>query len=180
MSKIKTKLKKKDLLLTKEDFKKGLTNGTIDTLDRMLHTPLYTFRVKEALYSKKLISPKGFLFNDNIYSLPLGKKNSKGEILIDDDILKLLDRFMLGEEFADKGDALTAFMIDYDDILYDVFLNQVEDITKDEYTYEFSKAYSRVTDLLLSYQVSDRINDDPELNTELTKWNVKHENKDKK
>lgn len=176
-NKIKTKLKKKDLLLTREDFKNTVAGTKIDTLDRMFHTELYTFRIKAALYNKGAISAKGFLFNDSIYKLPLGKKNGKGEILIDDDILKLFDRFQLAEEFVEKGDTFTGFLVDHDDIFYTVFEDRKEgkEMSENEYIMAFNDAYVRTSTLLLNYKVSNKIDNDEKLSTSLIMWTDKQE-----
>lgn len=179
-NKIKTKVKKKDLLLTREDIKKNINDPKINNLDRMLNLPLYIYRVKAMLYEGKQISARGFLFNDDIYSLPIGKKNAKGEILIDSKIMEFMNRFMLAEEFVDKGDTLTAFLVDHDDIFYDSFVDGTyhglvdkNANANEQYVNDFNEAYIRTSNLLLNYQVSGMISNDEVLTREVIVYDDK-------
>ena len=110
----------KDQILTEKDFRDSLKDVKIKKFVDMLSNNMYGFRVKTALYQAGKISAKGLLFGDNIFNLPLGKKSPKGEIMIDNDLLAIFDRFLLTEEMSVQGDALTAFMVDHDDSLYQV------------------------------------------------------------
>lgn len=153
---------KKAALLTPKDFANAVGNKKVESLTQMLRDDLYGFRVKKYLYDEGKISPKGLMFNDNIYNLPLGKKDIKGEILIDSGIMKIFDRFMFSDNLAEKGDALTAFIVDHDDALYEVLMQNVskeKKITEQEYIQVFNEAYKRVSNIILESKITSLLND---------------------
>jgi len=141
----------------------------MDAFDTMLNNDLYSFRVKKHFYTEGKLSKKGFLFNDNIYVLPLGKKNSKGEILIDDAVLKIFDRYLLSKDFALKGDVMTAFLIDMSDSLYAVIKESLKhkgtdkEIKESDYVMSFNNAYLEVTAALVDHEVTMYLNDNQDL-----------------
>jgi hypothetical protein len=158
----------KKTILTEKDFTEGASkNEKIFHFKRMLANNMYQFRVKHVLYEKGKISPKGFLFNDNIYNLPLGTKNGKGEILIDNDVLPIFDRYLLGESLISKGDALTAFVVDHSDFLYETILKDKTaevKMTDTQYIEIFSMCYSTISNIILDNKVNFILNNTPELN----------------
>ena len=168
----KASIKIKSNKITRKDIKSNLKNVTIDNFDRMLNIAIYAFRVKQSLYIRGELSPKGFLYNDDIYSLNLGKKSGKGELLIADHIIEIFDRFKIADDFASKGDALTAFLLDHDDIFYTYFENKYKDkdINEEDYVVQFNESYNRMSALLLNYDVSNYISSDPKLDKELNKF----------
>ena len=171
---------KKNLILTAKDFGKALGDSKVKKFTDMLNNNLYHYRVKLALYRADKISPKGFLFNNDIYNLPLGKKNAKGEILIDNDILVIFDRFLLGEQLVKKGDALTAFISDHSDELYEALRTNAtkeKKISEDEYIQLFSLCYNDVSDRLLGSKVSEIIEEDMGLGTAMEDYRVEQEEK---
>lgn len=156
----------KDQVLTEKDFREGLKDAKIKKFVDMLSNNLYSFRVKSTLFLEKKISARGLLYNDNIYNLPLGKKNDKGQILIDNSLLPIFDRYLLSEDMTLKGDALTAFLVDHDDALYQVLKENIsseEKISEQEYIQIFSGAYNSVSDIVLSHKINEMINDHTEL-----------------
>lgn len=158
--------KAKDLVLTKKDFIDARNNDKIVHFTKMLSNNMYAFRVKLALYCAKKISPKGFLFNDDIYSLPLGTKNGKGEILIDNDVIPIFDRYLLAESMIEKGDALTAFVVDHSDALYNAILsNKTSEVkmTDQQYIEIFSMAYSTLSNIILDQKINFILTNTPEL-----------------
>ena len=156
--------------LTREDIELNEA-PEMKSLKKMLHTDIYEFKARLALYKKKKLSPRGFLMNNDIYNLPIGKKDSKGVILIDNDIMDLLNRFNLVNELAGNGDALTAFLIEHDDRLYELFkemndLPTEDKIKDDEYTQLFSITYNRTSDKLIEHAMSMAFDEYPELKEE--------------
>jgi hypothetical protein len=157
---------KKAAELTPKDFAKAIGNNKIEALTHMLRSDLYAYRIKKYLYDEGKISPNGFLFNDNIYNLPLGKKDAKGEILIDSGIMAIFDRFMFSDKLAEKGDALTAYIVDHDDALYEVLMQNVskeKKISEDEYIQVFNEAYKRVSTIILDAQINILLDSDTKL-----------------
>lgn len=156
----------KDQALSEKDFKASLKDAKIKKFVDMLSNNLYGFRVKQMLYSEGKISVKGLLYNDNIYNLPLGKRNDAGEILIDNSLLPIFDRYLLAEELTLKGDALTAFMVDHDDSLYQVMkanTTAVDKMSEQEYIQIFSRAYNTTSDIILEYKINKMLADTPEM-----------------
>ena len=156
----------KDQILTEKDFREGLKDEKIKKFVDMLSSNLYSFRVKAALYADKKISARGFLYNDNIYNLPLGKKNDKGQILIDNSLLEIFDRYLLSEDMTMKGDALTAFMLDHDDSLYAVLRENMtakDKMTSQEYIQIFSRAYNTTSEIILEHKINMLVSTDPAL-----------------
>jgi hypothetical protein len=154
-------------ILTKDGFIKASKNETVHKFMLMLRLNIYAYRVKLALYEDKKISKEGFLFNDDIYNLPLGTLNDKKEVLIDSSILPIFDRYLLTEEMALKGDALTAFVVDHSDMLYERILMNKKAETKmseEEYLQLFNLAYNDMSDIILNHKVNQLLTADSELN----------------
>lgn len=158
---------KKKVILTKEDIKKGLKDSSIDSFDKMLNTDLYSFRIKQYLYSDKKISARGFLFNDDIYNLPLGKKDRKGNILIDDGIIKIFDRFLLAQTFVEDDDVLVGFLVDSSDLLYETICKIAdkgeEVVTESDYVSVLNVAMSEIFDIITVQEIENFIFKDTEL-----------------
>jgi len=145
---------------------KALGNEKVAKLDKMLNANIYAFRVKKLLFDKKKISPRGMLLNDDIYNLTIGKKDAKGVILIDSDIMELMNRFSLAEQFVESGDALTGFFIDHSDVLYEAVRppeEGKEKISEGEYVQVFNKVYDDMSEKFLGVEVSMMLVDDPKL-----------------
>jgi hypothetical protein len=165
-------------VLTKEDIKKGFNSKNIDAFDSMLNDDLYGFRVKKYFYEAGKLSKKGFLFNNDIYILPLGKKNSKGEILIDDAVLEIFDRYLLAKDFALKGDVMTAFLVDMSDTLYTVIKEQMKhkgtekEMKETEYVMVFNTAYLEVTAALVDHDVNMYLSENPDLQELVAQHNM--------
>lgn len=153
--------------LTRADIELG-KSPEIKELKKMLHTGIYEFRVRLALYKKGKLSARGLLLNDDIYNLPLGKKDLKGVILIDNDVMDLLGRFKLTNNLAEKGDPLTAFMVEHDDKLYELFkdmkdMSQEDRVKDDEYIQLFNIAYNRISSKIVDHAMSTAFDENPEL-----------------
>ena len=168
----KSKARKK-LVLIKEKLLLAIKGTPAEGLERMLDTPLYSFRVLKYMYEINELSPAGFLNNDNIYDLRLGKISGKGDILMRSGIMELFSRFGMANSFAEQGDALTAFFIDNDDKFYEYFIekmsNGTEDVTQDAYTMEFNGAFNRISTVMLNHVANTFLEEDPTI--------VKHLNK---
>lgn len=159
-------------ILKRETFEASSKDPKIAAFMKMLDTNIYAFRIKAALYDAGKIPVRTFLFGDDIYNLPLGKINDKKEILIDTDILPIFDRYMLAEEMVKNGDALTAFVVDHDDLLYGTILrNKTSEtkITDEEYIQVFNLAYNNLSDIILGHRIDVLIGDNVDLANELGK-----------
>ena len=157
--------KKQVKKLTREDILRSLGDETTEKFNKMLSISIYAYRIKLYMYQKGALSPKGFLLNDDIFNLDLGKKIG-GEIHIDEGVLKIFDRYTLVENFIESGDALTAFLIDHSDELYDVYRKAVEedeDISSEEYLQVFNAAYNNVSADLLDIRIDKLLCDNKEL-----------------
>lgn len=152
--------------MTEQDFRDALSDEKISKFVTMLTSELYSFRVKKALYTAKEIDAKEFLYNDNVFNLPLAMKNDKGEILINNDVLDVYDRFLLAEGLIQKGDALSSFMIDHNDELYAVLKNNIkteDKISEQDYVQVFNEVYKKVSNILLEDMVSELIGSNEDL-----------------
>ena len=174
----KEKAKRIPKKLTKRDIKKALNDTNMDLFDAMLHDELYSFRVKKHLYETDQISKKGFLFNDNIYVLPLGIKSPKGEIMIADPIMAIFDRYTLAKEFAEKGDVMTAFLVDSSDSLYNVIKTSMASKGKEgamnekAYVVAFNTAYLEVNAALVDHEVNLFLGENADLQTLVAEHNL--------
>jgi hypothetical protein len=165
LNKFDKKLKEKTTL-TQKDFMEAFKDPKVKKIIQMLNNDFYSFRVKRYLYKENKLSAKGFMYNDNIYNLALGKKNEQGDILIDDGILKIFDRFMLSDQIASKGDALTSFMIDHSDHVYNILKKDIESKTKtslEKYTFEFNKSYNEISTVILDDYITQFLSNNKEL-----------------
>lgn len=161
--------------LTEQDFRDALSNDKVSKFVSMLTSNLYSFRVKEALFLAEKIEAKDFLYNENIFELPLAVKGKKGEVLIDNSLLDVFDRFLLAEGLSQKGDALTAFMVDHDDTLYTALkinIKSEDKITEQDYVQIFSDVYKRTSDILLEDIINKRVESSEKLN----EYMLLHEN----
>lgn len=146
---------KKALILTEEDFKKDAEKKGLKSIYEMLRkNPVYEFYVKKALYEAKKLSYKGFLNNDDIYKLKLGRKNTNGDILISNHITGVFDRYLLSTEFFEKGDIVTSFMIDLNDTFYD-FVKSEGKKDPEKTNFEYEMAYKTISNSVLAVTISD-------------------------
>lgn len=172
------KVNKENRKLTKKDIKKALSNKSTDQFDAMLHNDLYSFRIKKHLYESGQISKKGFLFNDNIYVLPLGKKNAKGEIMIANEVMEIFDRYTLAKEFAEKGDVMTAFLVDTSDTLYNTIKKSLSEkgsageVNEQEYVMAFNTSYLEVTAAIVDHEVNLYLVANPDLRSLIAEHNL--------
>jgi hypothetical protein len=154
-----------ETLMTQEEFMEAaLSDDKMSKFATMLNNNLYAFRVKEALYNEKLIDAKSMLYNDNVFELPLAKTNVKKEILISNSLLEIFDRYLLCEELIRKGDSITAFLVEHNDVIYNVIkANTASDkkMTSDEYIQIFSQAYSNISDIILGHEINMLISSNP-------------------
>ena len=159
----KAKKESKPKQLTKEYLLKNLKMKGIDKLEIMLATPLYELKVKKALFEAKKISVKGFLFNDDVYSLPLGIIK-KGEVHLSNDVLRVLDRFMLSLDFIEKNELMTSFLIDTDDNFYSTLISCAGKPEKeDDYNHSFNMSVVMLKDVILEKTVTKYLIDNKAL-----------------
>jgi len=169
--------------LTKADIEQVLgAGGRAVTLGRMLNNEQYSYKIKALLYSKGKVSARGFLLNNDIFNLPLGKKDPKGVILIDSDVMGILERYELSDSLAAKGDGLTAFLVDNSDTLYKVLSEFDSDkaISEEEYVQVFNLVYNEISSKLTGMFISDFISKDPKLLSAMTAIIEKKEEKEEK
>jgi hypothetical protein len=90
------------------------------------------------------------LYNDNVFELPLAKQ--KKEILISNSLLEIFDRYLLCEELIRKGDSITAFLVEHNDVLYKVIkANTTNDKRSHQTNLQvFSTAYNETSDIILA------------------------------
>ena len=149
---------KRKAVLTEKDFIDNMKDAKIEAFQRMLANPLYEHRVRRALYAKGKISAREFLFTEDVYRLPLGKKSPKKGILIDNMLMEIFDRFMMAQDMVEKNQALTAFLFDMDSTFYHYFVKQAKEkgeIDRDGFTIAFSEAYERITKEMLYRDMVD-------------------------
>jgi hypothetical protein len=74
------------------------------------------------------ITDTALLYNDNVFELPLKQtkeRNSNKQLA-----LEIFDRYLLCEELIRKGDSITAFLVEHNDVLYKV-IKAILQMTKD-------------------------------------------------
>ena len=152
---------KKKLVITKKDLYTETEGSPLYDLSRMAYTDIYEVRIRKYLFEKGDLSAKGFLFNSDVLTLPgIAKRNAKGEILLDNHILELLDRFKLSQNLFNSGNELLAFLVDVDDALYDSIkaAPNKEDVFEGEFVKEeVKKAYSRIMRTIIDFDVNNYI-----------------------
>lgn len=166
---------KKAKKLTREDIQRSLGDANIAKFNRMLDINIYSYRIKLLMYKNGSLSPKGFFLNDDIFNLELGKK-IKGKIHIDDGVLEIFDRFLLADNFMESGDALTAFLIDHNDELYNTYKKVSggdEKIEDGEYLQLFNAVYNKVSNDLLDIEVNNLLISDKKLSVVLKEIQLK-------
>jgi hypothetical protein len=171
VNKIKKK-KAEQARISVEDFMKALGDTKVESFTMMLRTDSYAFKIKKYLLEDKKLSVRGFLYNDNIFNLPLGKKDDEGNLLIDNGIMELFDRFMFSAELVKNGDALTAFIVDHDDTLYNILKDNTSEekkMTEEDYIREFNSAYTRLSRAVLDSNINTYMSDNEEIVAELLK-----------
>jgi hypothetical protein len=127
----------------------------------MLNNNLYAFRIKKALHDDGAITDTALLYNDNVFELPLAKTNQKKEILISNSLLEIFDRYLLCEELIRKGDSITAFLVEHNDVLYKV-IKPILQMTKDLIRrISSSLQYSLHSDIILAHEINMLINNNP-------------------
>jgi len=95
----------------------------------MCTIPIYQLRIRKKLYKAGQLSAEGFLNNDNILNIPnVAKRNYKGEILINDILQAETARYSLAQKIHTSGNEYLAFLIKFDDALYESILASPEDV----------------------------------------------------
>lgn len=158
---------KKKLTVTRKDLHTEDEKSPFYDLNRMAYTGIYEVRIRKYLFEKGQLSPKGFLFNNDILTLPgIAKRNGKGEILLDNHINELLERFRLSQNLFNSGNELLALLVDVDDALYERIKdapNKDDVFQGEEIKIEASKAYDRILDILIDFDVNSYILNEEEL-----------------
>ena len=142
---------KKALELNKQDFENDSKGKGARSVYRMLETPIYEFYVKKSLYEAGKLSYEGFLNNDNVYDLRLGKKDSSGAILLSNAIIDVYERYLFSIKLFEAGDIVTSFFVDHDDDFY-AFITDKRKKTTDEVNFEFEVTYRKMSNAILAYQ----------------------------
>jgi uncharacterized protein (DUF1015 family) len=110
----------KETFLTREGFMEAaLSDEKMKKFAVMLNNNLYAFRIKKALHDDGA-TDTALLYNDNVFELPLAKNKPKERNLISNSLLEIFDRYLLCEELIRKGDSITAFLVEHNDVLYKV------------------------------------------------------------
>jgi len=152
---------KKKLEVTKADLYSKEEGTPMYDFSRMAYTPLYEFRIRKYLYGIGKLSPKGFLYNNDVLNLPgIAIKNKAGEVLIDSYLTELLARFTLSQQIFNSGNELLSLLVDYDDALYDAMIksDETEDIFKSEVVKEeVNKAFARMEKVILNFEINNYI-----------------------
>jgi len=156
---------KKKLEVTKKDLYSNIEGTPMYEFSRMAYTEMYEFRIRKYLYETGKISPKGFLFNKDVLTLPgLAIKNKDGEVLIDSHITGLFARFSLSQEIFNSGNELLSLLVDTDDALYAVMTSKQVDQASSEDVFsnedvikEVNKAFDRLSHVLLNFEINNYI-----------------------
>jgi hypothetical protein len=85
----------------------------------MLNNNLYAFRIKKALHDDGAITDTA-LFITITYLNFLSKKQTKRKKFNKQLAFEIFDRYLLCEELIRKGDSITAFLVEHNDVLYKV------------------------------------------------------------
>jgi len=155
---------KKKLEVTKKDLYSNIEGTPMYEFSRMAYTEMYEFRIRKYLYEMGKISPKGFLFNKDVLTLPgLAVKNKEGEVLIDSYITGLFARFSLSQKIFNSGNELLSLLVDVDDSLYKVMMSEQvsssnEDVfSNEDVKEEVNKAFERLSHVLLNFEINNYI-----------------------
>jgi hypothetical protein len=105
----------------------------------------------KALHDDGAITDTALLYNDNVFELPLAKTNQKKEILISNSLLEIFDRYLLCEELIRKGDSITAFLVEHNDVLYKVIKANTTNDKRSHQTNIFKSSVQLTTRLLTLY-----------------------------
>ena len=114
----------------------------------------------------KKISAKAFLYNDDIFNLPLGKKTAKKELLIENGIMKIFDRFLLANNFIENEDYITALLVDADTAFYTKLMkmmNSKERQNNEKYVDDVNEAFAAINKNLLHLEIETFLNTDKAL-----------------
>jgi hypothetical protein len=140
----------KETFLTREGFMEAaLSDEKMKKFAVMLNNNLYAFRIKKALHDDGAITDTALLYNDNVFELPLAKTNQKKEILISNSLLEIFDRYLLCEELIRKGDSITAFLVEHNDVLYKVIKANTTNDKRSHQTNIFKSSVQLTTRLTL-------------------------------
>jgi hypothetical protein len=115
----------------------------------MLNNNLYAFRIKKALHDDGAITDTALLYNDNVFELPAKnktKRNSNKQLA-----LEIFDRYLLCEELIRKGDSITAFLVEHNDVLYKVIKANTTNDKRSHQTNIFKSSVQLTTRLLTLY-----------------------------
>jgi len=154
---------KKKLEVTKDDLYSNIEGNPMYEFSRMAYTEIYEFRIRKYLYEMGKISPKGFLFNKDVLTLPgLAVKNKNGEVLIDSHITGLFARFTLSQQIFESGNELLSFLVDVDDALYNAMTSGDHANTEDVFDNaivkdEVNKAFGRLSHVLVNFEINNYI-----------------------
>jgi hypothetical protein len=115
-------------LSTREGFMEAaLSDEKMKKFAVMLNNNLYAFRIKKRCTMTDYYT--ALLYNDNVFELPLAKqtkeRNSNKQLAFE-----IFDRYLLCEELIRKGDSITAFLVEHNDVLYKV-IKPILQMTKD-------------------------------------------------
>ena len=158
---------KKKLSVTKKDLYSEVEGNPLYNFSRMVYTEVYEFRIRKYLFENNKLSAKGFLFNNDVLTLPgIAKRTAKGELLIDPFLVELKNRFELSQNLFNAGNELLAFLVDVDDALYDKIKSSGnnKDVFNDvNVSTEVSKAYERMMKTLVNFDINNYILNNKEL-----------------
>jgi hypothetical protein len=146
----------KETFLTREGFM-GSSFRRED--EAVLNNNLYAFRIKKALHDDGAITDTALLYNDNVFELP--KTNQKKEILISNSLLEIFDRYLLCEELIRKGDSITAFLVEHNDVLYKVIKANTTNDKRSHQTNIFKSSVQQRDLTLYSHEINMLINNNP-------------------
>lgn len=165
MTKIKTKLKKKDIEVTRKDILKQIDSDKgLRLFIGMMDHDRYQYLIKRDMYLKGDISPKGMLYNNDILNLPMFKKDTKdGKILVKTYLQKTMNRFLLSNRLAKGGDMLMSFLVDNDEQFSTFMLEKATDSMEDQVVKESNEAFNRLSNTLIQDEVSTFISADARL-----------------
>lgn len=111
-------------------------NEAAAVLQLMLNEEIYATRIKIKAYGLGFIGERDFLNMTDPYDLPLGLDGENFRLA--NYVVEEMTRFNLSSTLAEKGDLLTAYMVDRYDSLYETITAAAEDfITDTAYQEEF-------------------------------------------
>lgn len=158
---------RKKLVVTRDDLFTEDEKNPLYNFNRMTYVPLYEYRIRKYLYEIGKLSPKGFLGNGDILSLPgIAKKDINGNIHLDEGINSFLTRFSLSQQMINSGNEFLGLLVDVDDALYEKMIKGGENesvFENDDIVKEVSKAEKRMSMALLDFEMLNYIQSKEEL-----------------